>query len=185
MWIAYKAFNPDLSCGHGSGRFRYLPQQWNEEPEANCVRNGFHSAEDPVDCLSYYPLWDNAVYWAVLLDGEMNEDGTDTKIASTRLKPLRQLTLEEFVFCACKYRADHPYLSQEDVEKSLGNGASIRIVRGKDPSAEGNKGDVIGLLKEAADSPRITDISVFTIDGRNFLPGVVYGLDCQVGKVNG
>ena len=46
---AYKGFEPDLSCRG----YRFVMGK-NVTPEANCASNGFHCAEDPLDCLTYY-----------------------------------------------------------------------------------------------------------------------------------
>ena len=48
---AYKGFEPDLSCRG----YRFVMGK-NVTPEANCASNGFHCAEDPLDCLSYLSL---------------------------------------------------------------------------------------------------------------------------------
>lgn len=48
---AYKGFEPDLSCRG----YRFVMGK-NVTPEANCASNGFHCAEDPLDCLTYYGL---------------------------------------------------------------------------------------------------------------------------------
>ena len=93
MMIAYKAFDKDLSCTSGGNRYQYRLCIWNEEKEANCARNGFHCAENPLDCLSYYPYWDNAVYYMVLVDGDINEDAYCSRISTTRLKLVKQLNL--------------------------------------------------------------------------------------------
>lgn len=46
---AYKGFEPDLSCRG----YRFVMGK-NVTPEANCASNGFHCAENPLDCLSYW-----------------------------------------------------------------------------------------------------------------------------------
>ena len=79
MIIAYKAFEPDLSCTSKGNRFQYKIGIWNQEPAADCARCGFHCAENPLDCLSYYPHWEQAVYYMVLADGDIDEDGRDSK----------------------------------------------------------------------------------------------------------
>ena len=59
MIIAYKGFDKDLSCTAGGNRFQYELGTWNEETEANCARNGFHCAENPLDswnCRSLSPI---------------------------------------------------------------------------------------------------------------------------------
>ena len=88
MKIAYKAFRPDLSCQAGGSTYQYQLQKWNEIKEAKCRETGFHCAEDPLDCLSYYPVWEQAVYYMVAADGDIDEDACDSKIACTRLQVL-------------------------------------------------------------------------------------------------
>ncbi len=46
--IAYKGFRPGMIC------IGYQFQMGlNVTEKANCRQNGFHCAEDPLDCLSY------------------------------------------------------------------------------------------------------------------------------------
>ena len=48
--IAYKGFHPGLIC-----RGYQFVMGLNVTEQANCAANGFHCAENPLDCLSYYP----------------------------------------------------------------------------------------------------------------------------------
>lgn len=103
MIIAYKGFDKDLSCTAGGNRFQYELGTWNEETEANCARNGFHCAENPLDCLSYYPDWGSALYYLVLADGDIDEDANDSRISCTRLRLVKQLELPEFIAHSLRY----------------------------------------------------------------------------------
>ena len=94
---AYKMFNKDLTCTLGKGKYQYKPGEWIEEPEANCRQNGFHCAKNPLDCLSYYPSWDNSQCWIVEIGGDIDEDSVDSKVSCTRIRLVKRLTLEEFV----------------------------------------------------------------------------------------
>lgn len=47
--IAYKGFLPGLIC-----RGYQFRMGLNVTEKANCAHNGFHCAEDPLDCLRYY-----------------------------------------------------------------------------------------------------------------------------------
>lgn len=47
--IAYKGFRPGLIC-----RGYQFVMGLNTTEKANCRENGFHCAENPLDCLSYY-----------------------------------------------------------------------------------------------------------------------------------
>ena len=103
MKIAYKAFRPDLSCQAGGSTYQYQLQKWNEIKEAKCRETGFHCAEDPLDCLSYYPVWEQAVYYMVAADGDIDEDACDSKIACTRLRLLKKMTKEAYIYVALVY----------------------------------------------------------------------------------
>ena len=88
---AYKGFEPDLSCRG----YRFVMGK-NVTPEANCASNGFHCAENPLDCLTYYSDMDRSIYCLVQPGGDIDEDDRDSKIACTELTILRQLTRKEF-----------------------------------------------------------------------------------------
>ena len=64
--IAYKGFHKDLKCLG----FQFQEHGINETEKANCRQNGFHCAENPLDCLCYYPNWKNSVYYIVDASGD-------------------------------------------------------------------------------------------------------------------
>lgn len=175
---AYKGFRKDLSCISGGNRFQYKLGIWNEEKEANCRKNGFHCAENPLDCLSYYPDWDNSVYYIVLADGDINEDGSDTKIACTRMKLVKQLSLEEFVAHSLKYISDHPLRENSNLVH-MDEGVSRNkfvIVRGKNPIAQGKKGDVLGFVKENIKDKRVAELGLYIVDGKEIKEDTWYDI---------
>lgn len=180
MIISFKAFRPDLTCTSGGNTFQYQLGKWNEETEANCVRNGFHSAGNPLDCMSYYPVWEEAVYYAVLCDGDMDEDGCDSKISCTKLKLLRKLDLREFLECSILYMVDYPYMkSNHKVQMERAGQEDINgfvIVRGKEPCASVKKeGSFICLVKEKMESKAIEAYAIFRVDGQQYHTGTWYG----------
>ena len=59
--IAYKGFLPGLIC-----RGYQFRMGLNVTEKANCAHNGFHCAEDPLDCLSYYGDINHAEYYLCL-----------------------------------------------------------------------------------------------------------------------
>lgn len=66
--IAYKGFQKDLKCRG----FQFQEYGINETEKANCRQNGFHCAENPLDCLCYYPNWKNSVYYIVDASGDLD-----------------------------------------------------------------------------------------------------------------
>lgn len=175
---AYKMFNADLTCTLGRGRYQYIPGEWAEEAEANCARNGFHCAKNPLDCLSYYGSWDNSQCWVVEIAGDIDEDRIDSKVSCTRIRLIKRLTLEEFVAEACTYMIHHPQMRTNQLvsrEPAKPGKNHFVIVRCLEPMAMGKDGDVIGLLKE---DPRgqIYAGNVFTIGTAHYRAGVMYNV---------
>lgn len=176
MIIAYKGFKPDLTCTFGAHTFQYQLGIWNEEPEANCARNGFHCAENPLDCLSYYSKWNEAVYYIVLADGDINEDAQDSRISCTRMKLVKKLTLGEFVAHSLQYVYNHP-MRESNAHVAENHGVALQgfaIARGKEPTAQGKIGDYLGLAKEEENSRKILELGLYYVDGKEFLPDTWY-----------
>lgn len=186
MIIAYKAFEPDLSCTSGGNKFQYKIDNWNEEPEANCAKNGFHCASNPLDCLSYYPDWDKAVYYIVLADGDIHEDAYDSRIACTKMRLLKKLSIEEFVSESITYIIEHPLLENNSQIRSEEGKASTYskfvIVRGKNPIAKGEIGTVLGFAKESATGKDIIEAGIYKVDGKKILPDKWYSIDGKLAE---
>ena len=164
---AYKMFNKDLTCTRGKGVFQYKPGVWMEEPEANCVRNGFHCAKNPLDCLNYYPDWNSSQCWIVEIGGDIDEDRIDSKVSCTRICLVKRLTLEEFVAEACRYMIHHPAVETSRCvmrqPEQVTSSNHFVIVRCSEPMASGKEEDVIGLLKENERTGQIYAGNVFTV----------------------
>lgn len=68
---AYKGFNSDITCRG----FQYEEGKTYEEPTADLCKKGFHTCEDPLDCIGYYHPADGAVYGEVELGGRERRFG--------------------------------------------------------------------------------------------------------------
>lgn len=185
MVKAYKGFHNDLTCTMGKGTFQYQENKWMEEQEANCMRNGFHCCYDPLDCLRYYGFKES-VFYLVAADGDINEDGSDTKISCTKIKLIKKLSVEEFVAHSLMYMQEHPYLKTNNtVKKDKAVGKSNNgfwIVRGKSPVCRAPVGTVVGMAQEAPDSKEIVAVTVYKVDGREYLPDCAYFVNGKEAK---
>ena len=172
--IAYKAFGLGLVC-----RNYQFVMGLNVTEKANCRNNGFHCAENPLDCLTYYSNMDQAEYYLVDARGDIDEDGDDSKIACTELNIIKKLTREEFFLHSLAYLADHPLIKwSSHVVKDRAKAAhGYAVVRGFDPIAQGNIGDILAFAKEDPVSRKIVQIALSRVDGEKVLPGVWYGVD--------
>lgn len=179
--IAYKGFALGLICR----KYQFV-MGLNKTEKANCRQNGFHCAENPLDCLSYYPNMDNAEYYIVNAGGDIDEDGDDTKISCTELTILKRLTKEDFFLHSLAFMADHPlrewshHVSKDRAETSSG----YSVVRGIDPVAKGKKGDILAFAKEDPVNRRIVQIALAQIDGEKILPDIWYGTDLTERQVS-
>lgn len=177
MIRAYKGFHKDLTCTMGNGIFQYRENEWMEETGAECVRKGFHCCYNPLDCLSYYSFKES-VFYLVCAGGDIHEDGSDTKIACTRIKLVKRLSAEEFAAHALAYMTEHPHLKTNSTVKreSACGGAhdGLLIVRGKNPSCSAQAGTVVGMAQEAPDSHEIVAVTVYRVDGKKYLENTAY-----------
>ena len=178
--IAYKGFNKGLICRG----YQFHPGE-NITAEANCAQNGFHSAENPLDCITYYGNIKDSVYCIVEVTGDMDEDDRDSKIASTELRIIKQLTLEELFLPALAFMVDHPKRTWSDhVSKDRATACGgFAVVRGSDPIAQGKLGDILAFAKERKDSSEIEQVALARVDGKDILPDVWYGIDLQERQV--
>lgn len=172
--IAYKGFKPGLIC-----RGYQFVIGLNVTDKANCAQNGFHCAEDPLDCLTYYPNMEFSEYYLVDAGGDVDEDDCDSKISCTELTILKKLNLCEFCLHALAYMADHPHRQCNDrVIREFGTAwDGFVIVRGIAPKAKGPLGSILALAKEDPETGKIVQIAVAKVDGTSVLPHIWYDID--------
>ena len=101
--LAYKGFNIGYVCRG----YQFDKEKVNRTDRAKCVRDGFHAALNPLDCFSYYPDPSHAVYCLVECSGDIHEDCSDTKIACTELRIVKELSMREMMIHAIAYMEKH------------------------------------------------------------------------------
>lgn len=145
--FVYKMFSKGLKC-----RGYQFKMGANECEHATCVKEGFHAAENPLDCLSYYPNWDSSECYICYAEG-IHEDGSDSKISCTHLEILRRLDIVEYIAESVRYIIEHPKRELNNlVKRDFGetNSNGFAIVIGEKPIAKAMRdGAVIALLVTA------------------------------------
>lgn len=172
--IAYKGFNPGLTC-----RDYQFHMGLNVTDQANCAQNGFHCAEDPLDCLRYYSDMGRSEYYLVRPGGDIDEDDVDSKIACTELTIIKKLEREEFFLHALAYMVDHPGRKESRIvkrDRAKAQGGYV-VVRGVDPLACGKRGDILAFAREATKSGKVEQIALIRVDGRKIRSGVWYDVN--------
>lgn len=169
----FKATDKDMTCHLGKGSFRYQLGIPAFADGSKCGREGLHACENIVNCLGYYSLTGKNRFFVAEAEGDIAEDGQDTRIACTRLTLLKELSHREIAGEAMLFMAKHP---KRDNWKAKGDGYMVAeetahttvkdgfaIARGKKPRVKGVLGAHLGLIRE--DQGEIVDAKLFTVDG--------------------
>lgn len=178
--IAYKGFNRKLQATRGKRIFQFEQGKTYEEKECKCAKNGFHCAENPLCALGYYSSMDDR-YFIVKAEGDINQDGSGSRISCTKLTLVKEIDRIRLAVHACAYIQKYPERDMEssyamrDRGKCWEEGDFI-IVRGKNPAAAGVKGSYLFLLKEKKGSGEIEEIFNIFVDGEKFLEDTWYGI---------
>ena len=88
--ITYKGFEKGLICRG----YQFKEHEVNVCEKAKTAREGFHSAENPLDVLTYYPNPETSEYWMCEAGGDVDEDELDSKVSSTELTPMHEIGIE-------------------------------------------------------------------------------------------
>lgn len=171
--LAYKGFKSDLTCAFGRGTFQYQTGQTIKSEGSKAQHTGLHCAENPVECLRWYPLGGENRYFLVEAAGSIDElGGTDTQLACTEMTLLKELSLKEFAGHAMIYMVKHPLrewkcdrrmLQIAEDEAEADGAGHIAIARGLHPKVRGKHGAVLGLIRD--NGGLIEDAKLFTVEG--------------------
>ncbi len=178
--LAYKAFNKNLQANMGRGIFQFEPGKTYEEKECKCARNGFHCAENPLCTMDYYKGKDTR-FFLVKAEGDINQDGSGSRISCTRITLVKELSRIKLAAHACRYMQAYPDREMESDHAVKDQGECLTegdflIVRGKHPKAAGVKGSYLFLVKEKKGSKEIEGIYAAFIDNREFKENTWYGI---------
>ena len=172
--ITYKGFDRGLRCRG----YQFEPYVENVCEKAQAHTCGFHSAENPLDVLLYYPNPEKSEYWICEALGDFDEDGTDSKVSSTIIVPRIKISLDELILLGLAYAwRKQDYVRDYHENEEACNGYAVAI--GTHPATKGMKfGDVLGFLRTTDGEYR-----VFIVGEGGTKPGVWYDIDLREVKL--
>lgn len=180
--IVFKATHGDMTCTSGKGIFRYEIGVPATADNAKCGNTGLHACEYVIDCTGYYALGKGNRFFKAVAEGDIAEDGKDTRIACTRLTLIQELTNRDIAREAMLYMAGHPMrdgwkkksnmIDIDLVAAEINVQDGIAIARGREPKVRGCTGAHLGLIAET--DGKIRAARLFTVDGKIIRPGVWY-----------
>ena len=90
---AYKAFDKDFKCRG----FQYeVGKSYTHDQKIKICNSGFHSCLNPLDILNYYDLT-NSRFAIVEVKGDIQTHNEDSKIVSSEIEIIKELSLAEFI----------------------------------------------------------------------------------------
>lgn len=183
--IVYKATHGNMTCTSGKGVFKYKVGEPATADGAKCGNTGLHACEYVIDCTRYYGLNGNNRFFKAVAEGDIAEDGTDTRIACTQLTLTQELTNRDIAREAMLYMARHQRrdgwqskrygIDINLVEAEMSEPDGIAIARGTDPQVRGCRGAHLGLIVETDGIIRAAKL--VTVDGRIIRPGEWYTIE--------
>jgi hypothetical protein len=131
----FKGFDKDLKCR--GAKFKIGKIHKHEGPVKAC-NSGFHFCEHPLDVFAYYPPGESR-FASVNGSGEIDRDGSDTKVCCSNLHIEAELDFTAMIKAAVKFVFDRANWSKESTVAGEREGASATGDRGA-ASATGYRG---------------------------------------------
>lgn len=143
--ITYKGFEKGLICRG----YQFKVGELNVCEKAKTAREGFHSAENPLDVLTYYPNPETSEYWVCIAGGDIDEDGCDSKVSSTEIAPVYEMKIGELLAQGAVAHNDREDFAETNKRRfgrpaTASRGYAISI--GADARAMGQDGDVLLII---------------------------------------
>ena len=186
----FKATDENMKCHMGNGVFQYQLGVSAFADGSKCGTTGLHACENVVDCLCYYSLTGGNRFFTAEAEGDIAEDGKDTRIACTRLTLLKELSHREIAGEAMLFMLRHPMrenwrakgtgymVAEENAYTTVKDG--FAIARGESPRVKGVQGAHLGLIRE--EQGIIVDAKLFTVDGAKVKADTWYTIENRILK---
>ncbi|WP_423190932.1 DUF7666 domain-containing protein, partial [Achromobacter xylosoxidans] len=100
---SYKAFNADLTCTGGDKPFQYeVGKTYEMKGPIKACDRGFHACEYPLNVFDYYPPAGSR-FALVEQGGKISREGSDTKLASSRITIKAEIGIAGLIKAAIEY----------------------------------------------------------------------------------
>lgn len=172
---AYKGFNPDMTCRG----FQYEEgKEYEMDPDdVSICERGFHACEYPLDVFDYYAP-NCSVFREVEVDGKVDKESDDSKIAASKIKVGAKLDIAGLVKASIEYTSSRAKPEKEATgdygASSAGNPTAIAVAWGKNSKAKGVKGAHL-VLSEWVDG-ELKDVRLIEVDGVDIKENTFYTL---------
>ena len=113
--VAYKGMDSKMQC---RGMQYEVGKDFSVDGDIKCCGNGLHACERPLDVFGYYAPGTGARYFRVEQSGEMVRDGSDSKVASRKMRVDAEIGIPGLVKAHIEYVKAHTTTEHTDSERA-------------------------------------------------------------------
>ena len=113
--ISYKGMDSKMKC---RGMQYEVGKEFSVDGDIECGGNGLHACERPLDVFGYYAPGTGARYFRVEQSGEMARDGSDSKVASRKMRGDAEIGIPGLAKAHIEYVKAHTTTEHTDPERA-------------------------------------------------------------------
>ena len=113
--IAYKGMDSGMQC---RGMQYEVGKEFSVDGDIKCCGNGLHACEQPLDVFGYYAPGTGARYFRVEQSGDMARDGSDSKVASRKMRVEEEIGIPGLAKAHIEYVKAHTTSEHTDPERA-------------------------------------------------------------------
>lgn len=193
--ISYKGMDSRMQC---RGMQYEAGKEFSVDGDIECYGNGLHACECPLDVFGYYAPGTGARYFRVEQSGEMARDGSDSKVASRKMRVDAEIGIPGLVKAHIEYVKAHTTTEHTGPERATAGyggaatagdcGAAtsrgsapvgtngIACARGNDVRVKGDLGAILVIAEEQLDNYNIAHWKAVEVDGETVKADTWYRL---------
>lgn len=111
--ITYKGMDSKMQC---RGMQYAVGKEFSVDGDIECCGNGLHACERPLDVFGYYAPGTGARYFRVEQSGDMARDGSDSKVASRKMRVDAEIGIPGLAKAQIEYVKAHTTTEHTDPE---------------------------------------------------------------------
>ena len=135
--IAYKGMDSNMRC---RGMQYEVGKEFSVDGKIECCGNGLHACERPLDVFGYYPPGTGARYFRVEQSGDMARDGSDSKVASRKMRVEAEIGIPGLVKAHIEYVKAHTTSEHTDPERATAGDYGAATAGDYGAATAGNSG---------------------------------------------
>ena len=193
--ITYKGMDSKMQC---RGMQYAVGKEFSVDGDIECCGNGLHACERPLDVFGYYAPGTGARYFRVEQSGDMARDGSDSKVASRKMRVDAEIgipglakahieyvkahTTTEHTDPECATAGDYGAATAGDYGAATSRGSAsvgangIACARGNNVRVKGGLGAILVIAEEQPTDYNIAHWKAVEVDGETVKADTWYRL---------